>query len=181
MQLYVSDMKLPVLTTERLTLRNFNFDDAAAVRKLAGNYNVSKSTLNIPFPYEYGMAEDWISTHEKGWESKTGLVYAITLSNINQLIGAISLHDIDDSQGELGYWIGEPYWGKGYCTEAARAFIKFSFENLKLAKIHAEHLTSNPASGKVMKNIGMRHVRREHKKDRYEKASSMEIYEIRNT
>ena len=174
-------MKPPVLTTERLTLRSFNPGDAAAVQRLAGNYNVSKSTLNIPHPYENGMAEEWISTHEKAWESKTGLVYAITLSNTNQLVGAISLHDIDDSQGELGYWIGEPYWGKGYCTEAARAFVEFLFENLGLSIIHAEHLTSNPASGRVMENIGMRQVRREYKKDRNDKDSSMEIYEIQNT
>ena len=174
-------MKPPVLTTERLKLRSFNHDDAEAVQTLAGNYNVSKSTLNIPHPYENGMAEEWITSHDKAWETKTGLVYAITLSNTNQLVGAISLHDIDGSQGELGYWIGEPYWGKGYCTEAARAFVEFSFENLRLNSIHAEHLTSNPASGRVMQNIGMRHVRREHKKDRYDKDSSMEIYEIRKT
>ena len=174
-------MKPPVLTTERLTLRSFNIDDAAAVQKLAGNYNVSKSTLNIPHPYENGMAEAWIRTHQKAWEEKTGLVYAVTLSNTNNLLGAISLHDVGDSQGELGYWIGQPYWGKGYCTEAARTFIEFSFETLGPDIIRAEHLTSNPASGKVMEKIGMKHIRREQKKDRYDRDSSTEIYEIRNT
>ena len=55
--LCVSDMKQPILTTERLTPRSFNRDDASLVQKLAGNYNVSKTTLNIPHPYEDGMAE----------------------------------------------------------------------------------------------------------------------------
>ena len=136
--------------------------------------------MNIPYPYENGMAEKWIGAHRRAWESKTGVVYAITLSDANQLVGAISLHEIDTSQGELGYWIGEPYWGEGYCTEAARAFIDFLFENLRLSNIRAEHLTSNPASGKVMEKIGMRHVGSEHKKDRYGKDSSIEVYEIRN-
>lgn len=173
-------MKLPVLNTERLTLRSFNLDDAATVQKLAGNYNVSKTTLNIPHPYEDGMAANWISSHEETWNSKKGVVYAITLTKTNQLVGAISLHDIDRSQSELGYWIGEPHWGNGYCTEAARALIEFSFEKLNLHNIHAEHLTTNPASGKVMENIGMRHIGSEQKTDRYNKVSSMEHYEIRN-
>ena len=180
-QLCVSDMKQPVLTTERLTLRSFNPADASTVQDLAGNYNVSKSTLNIPYPYENGMAEEWISTHLEDWNSRTRLVYAITLTGTGQLIGAISLHDIDESQGELGYWIGEPHWGKGYCTEAASALIQFSFERLNLGKIHAEHLTANPASGKVMKKIGMRHIGSERKRDRHNRDSGIELYEIRNT
>lgn len=174
-------MKQPILTTERLTLRSFNPEDANLVQQLAGNYNVSKSTLNIPHPYEDGMAENWISSHQETWNSKTGVVYAITLTKTSELVGAISLQDIDGSQGELGYWIGEPLWGNGYCTEAARALIEFSFENLNLSNIHAVHLTTNPASGKVMENIGMRHIGSEQKPDRHNKVSSMELYEIRST
>ena len=173
-------MKQPILTTERLTLRRFNQNDASLVQKLAGNYNVSKSTLNIPHPYEDGMAENWISSHQETWNSKKAVVYAIALTKTNQLVGAISLQDITGSEGELGYWIGEPYWGNGYCTEAARALVEFSFEKLSLHAIHAQHLTSNPASGKVMENIGMRHVGNRQKTDRHNRISSVELYEIRN-
>ena len=127
------------------------------------------------------MAEEWISTHQENWNSKTGFVYAMTLTSTKQLVGAISLQDIDGSQGELGYWIGEPYWGRGYCTESARTLLQFSFEKLNLSKIHAEHLTTNPASGKVMENIGMKHIGSEQKKDRHNRDSSMELYEIQNT
>ena len=173
-------MKQPTLTTGRLTLRSFNPGDAGTVQQLAGNYNVSRTTLNIPHPYENDMATAWIGTHQEAWDSKTGLVYAITLTSTNQLVGAISLHDIDGTQGELGYWVGEPYWGRGYCTEAARVLIQFSFEQLRLKRIHAEHLATNPASGRVMENIGMRHIGSEQKNDRHHERARVERYEIRD-
>ena len=58
-------MRQPELTTNRLLLRNFKLDDAPEIESLAGNYNVSKTTLNIPFPYLPGMAEEWINTLAK--------------------------------------------------------------------------------------------------------------------
>jgi RimJ/RimL family protein N-acetyltransferase len=94
-------------------------------------------------------------------------------------LGSIGLVSIDGSEGELGYWIGEPYWGMGYCTEAARELIQFSFKNMGLDRIVAEHLTSNPASGKVMVNAGMAHLMTTQKTDRYAEKASMEVYEIR--
>ncbi len=57
---------------------------------------------------------------------------------------------------ELGYWIGRFYWGQGYCTEAARQVLRYGFEDLKLNKICARHMQTNPASGRVMQKIGMR-------------------------
>jgi RimJ/RimL family protein N-acetyltransferase len=171
----------PDLRTERLLLRRFRLDDASEVEKLAGNINVSRMTLNIPYPYKPGMAEEWISSHQENWEAKACITYAIVKLDSDQLLGAISFVRIDGSEGELGYWIGEQYWGMGYCTEAARELIQFSFQNLGLDKIVAEHLTSNPASGKVMEKAGMGHVLTTRKFDRYGKKASMEVYEIRNT
>ncbi len=174
-------MKQPVLKTRRLLLRSFNLDDASKVQNLAGNYNVSKTTLNIPFPYEPGMAEKWISPQPESWDTRTGVVYAINLLETDQLVGAISLVKIDGIQGELGYWIGEPYWGKGYCTEAAKSLVQFSFDKLGLSKVNAEHLASNPASGEVLRKAGMLHTKTTQKVDRDGKMADIEIYEIRNT
>ncbi|GJL82634.1 MAG: N-acetyltransferase [marine bacterium B5-7] len=174
-------MKQPDIKTKRLLLRSFCIDDANEVQKLAGNFNVSKTTLNIPYPYESGMAEEWISSHQEDWETKTRVAYAMVKLDSDQLLGAISLVGTEGSQGELGYWIGEPYWGMGYCTEAARKFIRFSFRVMGLNKIVAEHLASNPASGEVMKKVGLSHVMTTRKLDRYRKMVSVEIYEIQNT
>lgn len=174
-------MKQPELVTKRLKLRSFALNDASEIKILAGNYNVSKTTLNIPYPYETGMAEEWIGTHEETWNTKTRVVYAITKLEDDQLIGAISLLITEGSDGKLGYWIGESYWGKGYCTEAATALIQFSFEKLGLNIIIADHLTMNPASGHVMEKAGMHPIGSTVTKDRHQKDAGIEIYEIRNT
>jgi ribosomal-protein-alanine N-acetyltransferase len=60
----------PDLKTERLLLRRFRLDDASDVQKLAGNVNVSKMTLNIPYPYKPGMSEEWISSHQDNWSQR---------------------------------------------------------------------------------------------------------------
>jgi len=174
-------MNQPELTSENLQLRSFCLSDANEVQNLAGNFNVSKTTLNIPHPYEPGIAEEWIGTHQESWETMTGVVYAISLLESDQLAGAISLVIIDGKKGELGYWIGEPYWGNGYCTEATKAIIKFSFTLLDLQRVIAEHLASNPASGEVMKKAGMHHIETIQKDDRYGKMADIEVYEIQKT
>ena len=174
-------MKQPDLKTERLLLRSFRPADAGVVKNLAGNYNVSKMTLNIPHPYQSRMAEEWIGSHQGSWDAKTRVAYAIVKLDTQQLLGAISLVRIDGKEGELGYWVGEPYWGMGYCTEATKELIKFSFQKLGLERIVAEHLTSNPASGRVMEKAGMRPVMTTLRLDRNGESASMEVYEIRNT
>ncbi len=176
----MTDRPQPTLTTERLTLRPFRRDDAEQVRTLAGNPAVSSTTLRIPYPYERGMAETWIDTHRPAWNAGLGLAYAITLTDAAVLVGAVGLHDIEGKRAALGYWIAEPHWRKGYCTEAARALIRFSFESLDLDLVHAEHLAANPASGKVMQKLGMRYIGSARKPDRNGRLSSMELYELRN-
>ena len=94
----------PELRTKHLVLRRFQREDASEVQKLAGNFNVAKMTLNIPFPYEDGMAEEWISTHEENWNTKKSVIYAILKTGTNKLLGAVGLVEIDGLEGELGYW-----------------------------------------------------------------------------
>jgi RimJ/RimL family protein N-acetyltransferase len=73
-----------------------------------------------------------------------------------KLVGAVGLTITKRfSRAELGYWVGKPFWGKGFATEASRAVLKYGFEGLQLNKIYATHMTRNPASGKVMQKIGM--------------------------
>ncbi len=77
-------MTQPDLKTERLLLRRFRADDASEVRKLAGNENVSKMTLNIPFPYKPGMAEEWISSHHENWVARHHGLFACVLGDATQ-------------------------------------------------------------------------------------------------
>ena len=151
--------KQPTIETERLVLRPFAMEDAADVQRLAGDPAIADTTLNIPHPYPDGAAESWINTHQERWQSGLGVICAITLRSTGELVGAISVLGISqqNSHGEMGYWIGKPYWGNGYCTEAARALIRFSFETMGLHRVFAHHLARNPASGRVMAKAGMRY------------------------
>lgn len=172
-------LEQPDLKTERLLLRPFTPADAADVQRLANNDAVSGPTLNMPYPYEPGIAEKWISAHRRDWEFRTSAVYAVTLTDTSLLLGTVSLTWINRSMAELGYWIGEPYWGNGYCSEAVEALIGCAFEKLGIEKIVAEHWRANPASGRVMQKAGMRHAGSRRKKDRHRKPGDLESYEIR--
>jgi RimJ/RimL family protein N-acetyltransferase len=163
----------PTLHTERLVLRPFVVADAPAVHALVAAREVADTTLNIPHPYPDGAAAEWIATHAAASAAGAAATYAVTESVRDQaglpaagpLVGAVSLVvDRRHDNAELGYWIGVPFWGKGYCTEAARAVVRYGFEVLGLHRVHAMHFARNPASGRVMQKLGMRleGCRREH-------------------
>jgi len=146
----------PMLGTRRLILRPFTLDDAPVVQLLAGDRAIALHTAHIPHPYEDGIAEEWIGTHKEKFEKGELVNFAIACRHDKALIGSISLvinrhYDC----AELGYWIGKPYWGKGYCSEAANEVLRYGFEALNLNRIFASHMSRNPASGRVMEKIGM--------------------------
>ena len=151
------------LLTERMILRPFALSDAAEVQRLAGDVAIASTTLNMPHPYEDGMAETWITRSAEKIAAGTLVNFAITRKTDNRLVGCISLMNIEPSHchAELGYWIGKPYWNHGYCTEAVRAVIRYGFDGLGLNRIHASHFGRNPASGRVMQKAGMIHEGRQ--------------------
>jgi ribosomal-protein-alanine N-acetyltransferase len=168
----------PTLETERLLLRPFEPADASDVQRLAGDRAVADTTLNIPHPYEDGAAEEWISTHQAKFEAGETVTFAVVLRASGELLGAMGLMiNARFERAELGYWIGGPYWSNGYCTEAGRAVVNYGFSTLKLNRIHASHLTRNPASGRVMRKLGMVHEgrARQHVK-KWDKFEDLERY-----
>lgn len=147
---------LPTLETERLILRQFNLTDCPQVQRLASASEVASTTLNIPHPYPEGAAEVYISEHAARIAEGTQYNFAITLRTTGELIGAMGLRrKAEHNRAELGYWIGVPYWGKGYATEAGKAVLQFGFDTLRLNRIFASYFTRNPASARVMQKIGL--------------------------
>lgn len=137
-------------------MNNFCVSDSYIVQKLAGNYDIYKTTLHIPHPYSDGMAEKWISSHLADFYNNKSLTLAIRTKNEDKLIGAISLGvNTTNNRAELGYWIGIPYWNQGYCTEASKYVIKYGFDVLNLHKITSSYISTNQSSGRVMEKIGM--------------------------
>lgn len=174
-------MNQPNLQTNRLLLKAFSLSDALSVQKLAGDKRIADVTAHIPHPYPDGLAESWIASHKEEWESKINVIYAITLKQNNLLIGAIGLHKIKNLEGELGYWVGVPYWNQGYCTEAALKFLAYCFDKLQIKRIYAHHLTRNPASGRVLLKAGFSYCGKSTATCGYKKhEEAIEKYEVIN-
>jgi [ribosomal protein S5]-alanine N-acetyltransferase len=153
-RIYIAEQ--PTLHTQRLILRAFTLADAPDVQRLAGAREIAAMTLTIPHPYQDGMAEEWIKTHPKAFNEGKDVNLAIVLRDTGLLCGAIGLGiNQEHNHAELGYWIGKPYWGQGYCTEAAKEILRYGFEVLGLHRIHSGHFSHNPASRRVMQKIGM--------------------------
>jgi len=146
---------IPRLETQRLTLRPFTTDDISTLTRLANDRAVARTTT-IPFPYTETHAREWIASHAPAAARREGLVWAITDRFTARLMGTIELRFRSPRHvGELGYWLGKAFWGRGYMTEAARAVLAYGFEQAGLYRIQAKHWHNNPASGRVMQKLGM--------------------------
>jgi [ribosomal protein S5]-alanine N-acetyltransferase len=159
----------PILRTQNLIIRPFEPSDANDIQRLAGDKSIADTTLNIPYPYEDGMAEHFIKKAKQRLTDGLSFEWAIELKAIKKIIGAIGLINYSKryQTAELGYWIGKSYWNNGYCSEAAKKMIEFAFSNLKMHKVYACHFKRNKASARIIQKIGMKyegtfkeHVRR---------------------
>jgi [ribosomal protein S5]-alanine N-acetyltransferase len=144
----------PNLETARLRLRPYSELDIAGLVPLIGAREVAATTLRIPHPYTETDAREFIASIRDEAECRL----AITLRSDEHLIGGIGLRFAQQhQQAELGYWLGLPYWGNGYATEAAQEIMRYGFEDLHLHRIFASHFKNNPASGRILKKLGMRY------------------------
>lgn len=143
------------IETDRLVLRSFRLEDAADVAHLAGDREIAANTLNVPHPYEESAAVEWIAMHTAWAAAGECFVFAVERRDEPGPIGAIALDVTREHQrAELGYWIGRPFWNRGYATEAARAVVRFGFEDLGVHRIAANHFSANGASGSVLLKAG---------------------------
>lgn len=153
--------ELPTLDTTRLRLRPYCEGDIAELLPLIGTRDVAATTLRIAYPYTEQDARAFLALSRES----DNLWLATTLRSDGRQIGGIGLR-IDDQHrhAELGYWLGVSYWGQGYATEAAREILRYGFEDLGLHRIFASHFKHNPASGRILLKLGMRHegCQREH-------------------
>lgn len=122
---------------------------------------MAATTLRIPHPYTEEDAQQFLDSIENGREVRL----AVTLLSDGRLVGGVGLNPAEHHQhAELGYWLGVPHWRNGYATEAATELLRYGFEDLHLHRIFASHFPNNPASGGVLRKLGMRHegCQREH-------------------
>ena len=149
------EASIPVLETERLVLRAPRLGDAKAMAALANDRRIAENTRRIPHPYARADAEDFIASVNAG-AGETAFV--ITLPD-GTLVGACGFAAAEEAAPELGYWLGVPFWGKGFATEAARAVIDYAFTDLGHDEMQASARVTNPVSRRLLEKCGFQWTR----------------------
>lgn len=145
----------PVLVTERLVLRPPHRDDIPELAELADNRRLAEMLARMPHPYGEREARAFVESARE--RAMAGCAYAVTLAESGAFIGCAGLHGA--AQGlELGYWIGEPYWGHGYATETAHALVDLAFRATAIARLHAACRVVNAASRRVIHKCGFQYA-----------------------
>ena len=148
------------LETERLLLRPLEEGDVEIVRRLAGEWEVARFLAQVPYPYSAEAAAQWIKHTRRGLSAGTEVTLAVTRKVDGILIGAIGVTlALHGRSGSLGYWIGRPYWGAGFATEAGAAMLAHAFSGMGLDRVTATALSHNKASQRVLEKIGLKYER----------------------
>jgi ribosomal-protein-alanine N-acetyltransferase len=135
------------IKTRRLILREVTARDVPQMARLAGDWDIARMTARIPYPYSEDLAHQWLAAIEP-----EEAVRAITLDG--ELIGAVGFVRNEDGSAEIGYWVGRPWWGQGFATEAASALVRYCFTTEGLKRLVCCHFEDNPASQRVIEKLG---------------------------
>jgi RimJ/RimL family protein N-acetyltransferase len=144
------ELSTPVLATARLTLRAPRREDAKAIAELINDRRIAENTARIPHPYGLADAHAFLNHIERNPDEPT---FLIALAD-GTIIGCCGIESSIGPDPEFGYWIGVPYWGRGYATEAARALIDHAFGELGCEQLRGRARVSNPASRRVLEKCG---------------------------
>jgi RimJ/RimL family protein N-acetyltransferase len=146
-----------MLETDRLRLRRWEESDAEQLYALAKNPHIGPAAgwpVHTSVENSLQIIRDVLSAEHN---------YAVTIQNENQAIGCIGLKmgeksrlGVGPDEAELGYWLGEPYWGRGYMPEAARELMRYAFETLRLSTIWCGYFDENQKSRRVNEKCGLR-------------------------
>ena len=136
------------IDTERLLLRPLSISDVEQIAKLGGDWDVASMTSRMPYPYSVEAAAQWLDDHQADGE----LVRGITFDG--ELIGICGYLPDEGGTAEIGYWVGKPYWGQGFATEAAKAVVERGAE--RFGAVISTIRDTNLASIRVAEKIGMR-------------------------
>ncbi|MEO8351229.1 MAG: GNAT family N-acetyltransferase [Chthoniobacteraceae bacterium] len=144
------------LELSRSTIRSFRPADAAPLAVHIGTDSMARNMSALPQPYSLEHADRWIATAGSR-NPQTQFALAID----DQVVGGIGLEvgdsgrpSVSEHCAEVGYWLGESYWGRGIMTEALGALTEWAFRELGLVRIHASVYARNPASARVLEKAG---------------------------
>lgn len=106
------------------------------------------------FPPDRNELRRWFADHRREWMAAAA--YRFAVERDGHLIGFVDVDEIAQAEGDLGYWIERASWGRCYATDAARAVVRFAFDEVGLAGLRSGHAVDNDPSGKVLLRLGFR-------------------------
>ena len=139
------------IETERLVLKKLVDTDRERLVSLIGDFRVSKTLSNVPYPYTLDDADEWLKIVDNE-------EFNLNIFLNDDLIGGIGLTPAEDDFYELGYWLGVEYWGQGYATESVRGLLNYAKTNTPCEKFKANVFKENVASAKVLEKNGFKRV-----------------------
>ena len=142
----------PRLATDRLILRPLTIADVAPMVALLNDFDIARMVSRIPHPYALDDAHAFLA-HLQSVDPSRERGFALQ-SDTAGLIGVVGLDPRDDGATELGYWLGKPFWGQGYMTEAVSAVLKWVGGEWRRRFLVSRHFADNPASGRVLTKAG---------------------------
>jgi len=139
----------------KVILRALNLSDKTGMAQLANNKKIWDNVRDgFGHPYTEKNAEEFIKRQAKSEMEK---VFAIDCNGeLCGLIGLILQNDVYRKSAEIGYWIGEPFWGKGIVTKAIELITRYAFDELKLIRIYAGIFEYNVGSIRVLEKNGFK-------------------------
>jgi RimJ/RimL family protein N-acetyltransferase len=141
------------IETERLVLRPVAAADLDAIVSGIGDLDVSRMLARVPYPYARADAESFLAATSEA----AGRNIALTIADASGVVGGLGLTGVR-SEREFGYWLAKPAWGKGYATEAGRAFLAFLFDEAGLDIVRSGVFHDNPASLRVQSKLGFERI-----------------------
>lgn len=144
----------PVLATQSLVMRAPLDSDIPQLVELADNRHIAAMLARMPHPYGEAEARAFLSMTRS---RRGGAAYMLTLTGTETIVGCAGLNTTDRGL-ELGYWIGEPHWGRGNATEAAHALVDLAFRETNIQVLHASCRVINPASRRVIHKCGFQYA-----------------------
>ncbi len=140
------------LQTSRLVLRPLAPADAAPMTPLAADAGVARMTTSIPHPFNQDMAEGFIARMQAADHAREMVLTVERADGV--FMGVLGIHPKDGLAPELGYWIGRPFWGAGYMTEAVTAALDWVRDSWGRRILASGHFADNDASGRVLAKAG---------------------------
>ena len=137
----------PPIITERLILRPFVAQDGDRVVELLNNFEVTRWLAKVPHPFTHAD----LRLVNKDGSARWPDLAAITMGD--KVVGGIS-------SDHLGYWIGQPYWGQGIASEAARAMVDYCFQTLGKDALDSGYFEGNAASARILAKLGFSETKR---------------------